>query len=351
MVGKRRTAFTLVELLVVIAIIGVLVGLLLPAVQAAREAARRAECINNLKQIGLAVGNFESRRQRYPGAQEWLLWQDPPTQPGHNKPASWMAVLLEDLDRADLMERWNDVATPLFVSGQINAGLVPSLDVARCPSARDMLNRPGLTNYVANAGFMPFSTDEDVLINTNNAANGVFLDRIRQPGQSVSTSAMHDGASNTLLVSENLVATYWYSYGPLDPTQTTLYGYTVPMPFGQNARFGNTFVFCYADEPFNASELHPRDNALTVDPMVPPEPRMKINGDRLMYGEGVPVIAQVARPSSNHPGVIVAVFGDGSTKSLANDIRYNVYQQLMTPHGTRSSMPRNMSCVLKDDDY
>ncbi len=65
---SRQDGFTLIELLVVIAIIGVLVGLLLPAVQAAREAARRSSCSNNLKQIGLAIHNFHSAKDRLPSS-------------------------------------------------------------------------------------------------------------------------------------------------------------------------------------------------------------------------------------------------------------------------------------------
>ena len=70
---KQRRGFTLIELLVVIAIIAVLIALLLPAVQAAREAARRAQCVNNLKQLGLAIHNYESTNNVLPPQMSMLF--------------------------------------------------------------------------------------------------------------------------------------------------------------------------------------------------------------------------------------------------------------------------------------
>lgn len=130
--GRRQSGFTLVELLVVIAIIGILIALLLPAVQAAREAARRMQCSNNLKQIGLAVLNYESAYRTFP--------IDMP----HNEPgvqangASWLVRILPFLEQSPLYDSLNLDGVPQDGRGifnTVNHSIIrQQIGTYQCPS-------------------------------------------------------------------------------------------------------------------------------------------------------------------------------------------------------------------------
>src|SRR4051795_10507893 len=130
---RHRHGFTLIELLVVIAIIAVLIALLLPAVQAAREAARRAQCVNNLKQLGLAVHNYISQTDVLPAhtldnSATWGWF------------APWTAALLPSMEQQAMYNSLNFSMPMLelgfispFVGANTTVGL-SKINVLLCPS-------------------------------------------------------------------------------------------------------------------------------------------------------------------------------------------------------------------------
>ena len=134
--SQRQTdpkGFTLIELLVVISIIGVLIALLLPAVQSAREAARRAQCVNNLKQIGVALFNYENGVGAFPPG--YIDYQNNP----NNTPDldmgtgwGWAAMSLPNLEQQPL---YNAINFSLGITHVSNStGVLTNLTVFQCPS-------------------------------------------------------------------------------------------------------------------------------------------------------------------------------------------------------------------------
>src|SRR5262245_38528143 len=114
MIGRSRSAFTLIELLVVIAIIAVLIALLLPAVQSAREAARRIQCVNNLKQLGIALNNYEGIHGGFPPGCITGLWPVDPTVPAAFYRWGTLAFLTPFLEQTNVFNALN-FSFPVYV--------------------------------------------------------------------------------------------------------------------------------------------------------------------------------------------------------------------------------------------
>jgi len=140
--------FTLVELLVVIAIIGVLVALLVPAVQAARETSRRAACQNNMKQLGIALANYETSMKRWPPGKKWSGPTDDPS----SFAMSWSSFVLNYLDEQVLSAKINyKVPFTDPINLPATSTVVP---VYLCPSTSDVEEHRA-NNQLFNLGSIP----------------------------------------------------------------------------------------------------------------------------------------------------------------------------------------------------
>ena len=198
--------FTLIELLVVIAIIAILVALLLPAVQAAREAARKTQCVNNLKQIGIALHNYHETSQCFPPG--WIGVTSGQQDTHGLNGWGWASKLLHRMDQQSL---YHQINFKLTVDDPANAGVLKtSLPMFRCPSdtsseswtmnhestGSPLLQLP-TANYIGSFGTDELDECESVPVGQRCASNGVFFHN-----ESVRFPSITDGTSSTLFVGE-----------------------------------------------------------------------------------------------------------------------------------------------------
>ncbi len=220
-----RRGFTLVELLVVIAIIAVLIGLLLPAVQSAREAARRISCRNNLKQIGMAILNFESSKRALPAGFSYFTGSDAPCW-------GWGTFILPFMEQSTLYDGLQPDSrrlSTLYTASPAAADqalLQTTIAGYRCPTdtapALNTLLRFGganhfplaTSNYVASAGAQLLSGSYNAPFNDTDCGGGFFGARdvkSSSPGagpSGVTLERVTDGTSKTLAVGERAAFHY-----------------------------------------------------------------------------------------------------------------------------------------------
>lgn len=290
-IESRPAAFTLVELLVAIAIIGMLVMLLMPAIQAAREAARRARCMNNLKQIGIAVASYETARGHLPQGADWKQSQ--------RSGGSALIFILPYLDQHHIYNAYDfrqpDIDHAVFPGTDTAIGST-SISTYICPSdSRDEVSWP-VHNYAASRGPTELANNPDCpcdhpwkdLALAPVADHQLFSGPFTRLGTRVRVKEIIDGLSNTIF------------FGEIRPDCSI---------HAQNgwAKTNNGNGYCSTLIPINFDTC----NQLADDPCRRPCNWNTEAGFR-----------------SAHPGGAYFLMGDGSVRFISQDIDHPTYQYL-----------------------
>ncbi len=366
---SRSRGFTLIELLVVIAIIAVLIALLLPAVQSAREAARRAQCTNNLKQLGLAIQNYHQQTNVLPAVNMFLGAN---AGQGWGWQPSWEVFLLPNLEQQQMYNAWNFMVAgdsnlnsggngPPSVNSTITYSAIASF---LCPSDNQKtrpFNPYAPTNYFGNYGgpdvirmwsgtIVPFLT-KGPPGDTTVAGGPAWWGADSNLGF-FGFEGITDGTSNTAVFSEKLIGV---SNGD-------------PLPYGGNNANSKRGIFISPNVPytFNSGNQALALQGIQAVKQIPGS--QQASGNSWMIGftwsvgyqwhwvvnaynhyatpnqltclnqsdintQGWGGYAGIAPPTSNHPGGVNVAFADGSVHFLKDSVAPNTWWGLGTRNG------------------
>jgi prepilin-type N-terminal cleavage/methylation domain-containing protein len=414
---KARLGFTLIELLVVISIIAVLVSLISPAVQSAREAARRTQCLNNIRNLGLACINFAGGNgDKFPTLESSLFQPNatvttapygnragltglPAATVPYNGGMSWAAQIIGYLDQpamSRLIIANGGIVNPTtgnsFMASTGPNTSIPVMQVFTCPDDANNFGISGGLSYQANAGYINASswsnvnplgttppqdlgsgahdstmiaysqmvppgtgTPTDVPATDEQVAHatGVFW-RNDISGFSMTQDFIQraDGGSHTFLLSENVNAGFW---ADTDNTQRRdlqtpyiAFGTSVTLKTGvpnqvpsavSTGNLGLNYPATGTSQnyylwalPTAQSGFWALADASTTTGASTNDADMNSNLQNALNGK-------TARPSSNHPNIVLFCFADGHALPLSQNIDVGVYMRAITPAGSLFAQP------------